>query len=316
MPMNLNIKNSINQKIRLSAFHLNHLLKKYDKTLWLIGDGRSGTTWVSNLINHDTYFREMFEPFHPEFVEEMDFISSHYYLSPDEINEKFRSIANQVFSGKLFNLRTDQDNSPRIYKGLFIKDIFANLLSNWVYQNHSDIKITLLVRNPFAVASSKYAKRDWNWVSDPYTLLKQQSLKNDYLLKFEDLIHEVCREDDYILKQILIWSIIHYVPFKQFKSDQIHVMFYENVFLNPQQEISELSKFINKPFTYLSDDIIKKPSKVVGDNINSGKSPINSWMNTLPSSTIDKGMHILEQFGLDNLYDSNSLPNAFDIDQY
>jgi len=314
--MSLKIKDVIKKKVQLSTFHLNHLLKKYDKTLWLIGDGRSGTTWVSNLINYDAYFREMFEPFHPEFIEGMDFISSHYYLRPDGSHKNFRRASDQVFLGKLFNSRVDQGNSTAIYKGLFIKDIFGNLFSNWIYRNYSDVKITLLVRNPFAVAASKYAKRDWSWVVDPYTLLTQQMLRDDYLVSFEDLIHKTCSEDDYILNQILIWSVIHYVPFKQFKSDQIHMMFYENVFLHPQQEISALLKFINKPFIGLPDEIIKKPSKVVGKNINSGKSPINSWMNELPTSTIDKGMHILQQFGLDNVYDSNSLPNTFDLDQY
>jgi len=314
--MKSNIRNLIKEKLQLGAFHYNHSLKKYNKILWLIGDGRSGTTWVSNLINHDQYFREMFEPFHPEFIEEMSCLQSHLYLRPNDINENFQSVANEVFKGKLWNKRIDQDNSVGIYKGLLIKDIFGNLFSNWVYQNYPDIQMTLLVRNPFAVVPSKYDRKDWGWATDPFILFNQDQLREDYLLEFEDLMCEVKSEDNYILKQILIWSIIHYVPFKQFKSNQLHVMFYENIFQNTQEEMRNLSKFINKPFTYLSDDFIKKPSKVAGENIIKGNSPINSWMNKIPASTIDKGMHILEQFGLENLYDSNSLPNTFDINEF
>ena len=34
---------------------------------WMVGSGRSGTTWLASLINADHTMREVFEPVHPLF---------------------------------------------------------------------------------------------------------------------------------------------------------------------------------------------------------------------------------------------------------
>ncbi len=310
------IKKVIKNGSKLTAFHANHLLKKYDSTLWLVGDGRSGTTWISDLVNNDQYFREMFEPFHPHFIKKMQFLSPHQYVRPHENNARLFNTASKVFTGSLWDARTDMHNKIGLYNGLMVKDIFAHLFCNWAYHHFPNIKITLLVRNPFAVALSKYRKKNWKWVDDPMALYNQTSLMEDYLQPYEHLIKQTCDENDYILKQILIWSIIHYVTFHQFQSNQIHVMFYENVFLNPTKEIASLYQFIGKKFNGLSDRTVQQPSRVAGDNIKKGKSPIDAWLNELPSDTIDKGFSILEAFGLEGLYTSTSIPNKFNLDDY
>jgi 1-pyrroline-5-carboxylate dehydrogenase len=90
-------------------------------------------------------------------------------------------------------------------------------------------------------------------------------------------------------------------------------MFYEEIFLNPIEEISKLEKFVERPFSYIPRQIIETPSKVSVFDFQSSKSPITSWMNDIPVSTIDQGFRILENFGLDNLYNEKS----FDIlDKY
>ena len=44
------------------------LSRDYRRSVYLAGDGRSGTTWISEIINCDNRYRYMFEPFHPSFV--------------------------------------------------------------------------------------------------------------------------------------------------------------------------------------------------------------------------------------------------------
>ena len=67
---------------------------------WAMGDGRSGTTWVADIINHDKRYREMFEPFHPNRVTDMDFILTHQYMRKDENNGKLELLAKDIFVGK------------------------------------------------------------------------------------------------------------------------------------------------------------------------------------------------------------------------
>ncbi len=120
------VYNLFKKTINYTAFRTNAILG-YEKKVFLFGDGRSGTTWVSSLINYDSYFREIFEPFHPEFIPEVNFLSLHTYVRPNDINLNLKHVSDFVFKGRLWNPRIDQDNIPAIYQGLFVKDIFSNL---------------------------------------------------------------------------------------------------------------------------------------------------------------------------------------------
>ncbi|NEO54646.1 MAG: hypothetical protein F6K54_17100 [Okeania sp. SIO3B5] len=288
------------------------------ETIWLIGNARSGTTWVMNLINHAKKYREMLEPFHPKRVQEMNFLQANYYIRSDSRHDSLEEISDEVFSGRFSHPRVNrgyQGDSTNQYQRLLIKDIFANLFSYWVYLRYPTIKIALLIRNPFSVALSVQKKKYWYWVTNPLELLHQPHLYEDYLEKFEDIIKKTSLENDYILCQILIWCIVNYVPLCQFKSKQLYVFFYEDIYYNPSDEISKLFSFINSENqeikTNIEKEIVEEASCFAGpeSNILSKTCPITSWKNELASKNIDAGFKILEQFGFENLYDENSQPN-------
>ena len=301
---------------------MNFLLNNYQEVIWLIGDGRSGTTWVANLINHDNRYREMFEPFHPKLVDEMKLLLPHQYLKPDASDARIKKIAQDVFSGKFIHFRVDSQNSSLSYKGLLVKDIFANLMAFWAVKNFPQLKTILLIRNPFAVALSKQKKKGWLWTNDPMELLNQRELFEDYLHPFEDEIRAVCSKKNYILSQILIWAIINYVPLRQFNSKQLHVVFYEDMFSNPNDELAKILQFVSpgspSASSFLDSEIISKPSRVCGNesNILSGTSPITTWKSELKADEINEGMKILKIFGLDKLYDESGMPDRNVVNEF
>ena len=306
--------------VRDVTLHANRLLDNYDEVIWLIGDGRSGTTWVSDLLNHDRKYREMFEPFHPQHVDEMSFLAPHQYVRPDLSHDQLESIAADVFSGTFTHPVVDSANHSRLYSGLLIKDIFANLFAFWASLRFPNLKIILLIRNPFSVALSKHKKKDWYWVTDPILLLTQKHLYEDYLHPFEALIRKTGESDDYILRQILIWSIINYVPLKQFSPGHIHVTFYEEVYADPDSQVSSTFRFVKNTnvncHVKLDEETVKRPSRVVSkeSSLFLGKSPVTSWKDELSTRQIDAGLRILDAFGFAELYDEDSMPNrdAFD----
>jgi hypothetical protein len=102
----------------------------------------------------------MFEPFHPIYVKPMQNLAFHQYIRPGNVDHPFAAIAEDVFTGKLTSPFVDSAHTRLVYHDLLIKDIFANLFAQWAYQtfHNLDIKIILLIRNPFAVALSKYKK--------------------------------------------------------------------------------------------------------------------------------------------------------------
>jgi hypothetical protein len=302
------------------ALTANYYLGRYREVVWLIGDGRSGTTWVSSLINHQRRYREMFEPFHPRVLKSTDGFRPNQYIRPDDPCEVFRDRAAEVFSGRLTHGRVDADTRPAVYNGLLIKDIFANLFACWALQRFPDLKILLLMRNPFAVAVSKFHKRRWSWTIDPLDLLNQPNLREDYLHPFEALIGRVSRGNDYIETQILIWSILNYVPLLQFGADQCHVVFYEDVCARPDDEVSRIRSHIRPhdaaPRVTIPAEVVRKPSRVTatGSALLKGASPIDSWRRELTPAQIDAGRAILSHFGLDGLYRSEPMPDRERLD--
>ncbi|MCI0563479.1 MAG: sulfotransferase domain-containing protein [Nitrososphaera sp.] len=298
-----------------SVFRINYWLHNYKEVIWLISDGRSGSTWVTDLINYKKIYREMFEPFHPRFVNGISFILPHQYMRPQDSHKQLEKVASDVFNGKFTNRRVDSANRRCLYDGLLIKDIFANLFSYWASLRFPNLKIVLLIRNPFSVAWSKYRNQNWFWVTEPLDMLNQHNLYEDYLHPFEEIIRKTSSEGDYILCQILIWSIVNYVPLRQFEPGQIHIGFYEDILSNPTKAISKIFGFVKPGIknyeVSLNREIIRRPSRTSGteSNLLLGTSLATTWKNELTRHQIDAGFRILECFGFEDLYDDKLTPN-------
>lgn len=300
--------------LRPVILRTNYYLGHYQSAVWLFGDGRSGTTFVANLINYHRQFREMFEPFHPGFVEVMQGFPMHHYIRPGSQDPEMKNIAEAIFSGRLVDSFVDSSSTRLFYKNIIIKDIFANLLARWVLEQLPERKIkpVLLVRNPFAVALSKFKKRSWNWMTNPADFFQQQDLMDDYLNIFKETIETV--DEDYIVRQIMIWSIIHYTPVRQFTSGELYVLFYENLLTDPDKELRSLLQYLEMPVTDRElKNIISKmsvPSRVSGQEstIMQGVSPIESWRSEISDSQYSRGKQVLKLFGLDHVYGDSSVP--------
>ncbi len=310
------------ETLRASIVKANYYAGAYQHRVWLIGDGRSGTTFLSDLINHHQRYREMFEPFHPALIKPMQNLAMHEYIRPDTPSHPFWPLAQRVLQGKFTYPSVDAMNRRLHYRGLLVKDIFANLFATWAIRQSADnrLKVILLIRNPFAVALSKYKKKNWIWLTEPRAFLKQPNLVADYLEPYVDVIQAV--GDDYIERQVLIWAILHYVPFQQLTSNQIHVVFYEDLIDQPEATLQHLFEYLspqdsaeqlNKAMT-----LFNKPSRVAGSNSNivQGNSPIESWRKELTSKQIDTGLALLEKFGLEKMYDETGRPRKAQLEAW
>lgn len=320
--LDLNIRKLVNKRkkvikrlARLPAASLNYHLDNYKDVVWVGGDGRSGTTWLSDLINWDKKYRELFEPLHPGFVKEAELFGFSPYIRPEDNSSPVSTfLLHSVLSGKFKHFRTDVSKPQLLYKGLLIKEIFANLLMGWLHRNAPDTKKILIIRNPFAVALSKQCYRHWMWMTDPKQFLDRKLLMSDYLMPFEHLI--AASKDDFIENQILIWAIIHFVPFQQLEQDDVYVLFYEHLFLNPEEEIAKIFKYLYDTESNVLDGAllskIRKPSRTQGRKFStlSAASPLDIWKGQLQPAQIDSGMKILEAFGLDSIYSADSMPAA------
>jgi len=305
--------------INRPLFEYNYSRNRYNEVVWLIGDGRSGTTWLSTLLKYNNRYREMFEPFHPIPGNGVR-VKAHQYIRPGDRLNPLYPMASNVFDGKYSHHRVDFGNLRIRYDGLLIKDIFANLFARWAKEHFPSVRIVLLIRNPFSVALSKQKKPTWYWATDPKIFLDQDELVSDYLQPYYDLIAGC--GDDYIERQLLIWSIIHHIPLQQFERGQICPVFYEDLYCSPSTEMARVTGYIRNTDTavrlQLPDKLIRRPSRVSGkeSTLRSGRSPIDSWKQELTARQIDRGYEIMDRFNLADLYGEDGMPNHGVVDAF
>ena len=292
------------------SLHLNSKRKKPKEVIWIVGDGRSGTTWVSNLINSRKQYRYMFEPFHPTLIPWTKKFMKFQYIRPNNTSKYFLDRGRVVFSGQLQHPRVNRHNLYKSHSGLLVKDIHAHLFLNWVDVQFPHVKKVMILRHPCAVALSKMRLKRWNWPQDPEIFFSQPELCRDHLSGYE---HTIEKADSVFERYILNWSILHYVPFKQLNNRQIHLIFYEELCTNPERELSRLFSYLGEP-TNLDPElkaILKTPSRTSRGHsaIITGADLVSGWRIELTQDQIKRAIDILVVFGLDRIYNDTLSPD-------
>jgi len=280
-------------KIRLfSKFYIN-LDSDYRNTIFLAGSGRSGTTWLSNIINYKNEYRYLFEPFHSKKVPLCSHFYYKQYLRPDNDESSFLLPAENILSGAIRNSWIDRFNKKFFCTKRLIKDIRANLMLKWIKVHFPEIKLIFLMRHPGAVVVSRIKL---NWKTNLSSFLSQPLLMDDYLNDFK---REIEKADTQFEKSLFLWCIENYVPLKQLSNDDFHLIFYEHLVFNPEEELDKLFSFIGRDYDESIYRIMKKPSLTVrkGNDLLTGDSLIDKWKSD-----------ILSLFELDKIYSTDSSP--------
>lgn len=276
----------------------------YRQTVFLAGTGRSGTTWVQQIINHNNAYRIMFEPFHSMKIDLLEEWNYRQYLRADNLDDKFIKPASAILNGKIRHKWIDKYNSNFVAKRRLIKDIRAHFLLKWIKQNFLEIPIILLIRHPCAVANSKLKLK---WDTHLNDFLTQEELMLDFLNPFK---REIERAKDLFDKHIFMWCIENYVPINQFSKGEILLIFYENLCSNPQEEIESIFSFIGKKFSPQSLSYVHKPSTESRKEsaIISGTDLVDSWRREISDKEIARAQEICSIFGMQAIYGEGSLP--------
>jgi hypothetical protein len=310
--------------IRLAVKKLKHqyLIKKalrrndFSNVIWLIGDGRSGTTWIANLLNADKSYREMFEPFHPVKVPEASNFKENMYVNPDDSHSELRLYMSRVFDGSLTNLWVDRDIQNRRFEGLLVKDVFANLHAKWALNQFPNIRPILLIRNPMSVASSKFVTKRWNWPESPSFFLEDENLMLNHLSELRSIIKAVESRNDFIEKQILNWCVIHKVLVEQFSLTDIHIVCYEDAYASPEKCISDALKFGKKTCNQILDKSVLNSKSIVsfkGSSIVENKNPLTIWRENITPHQLTLAAELLREFGFADWYPDFESPNLANI---
>jgi len=275
-----------------------------DNTVLLVGSGRSGTTWLSNIINYNNEFRYLFEPFRPEKIRVVKDFVHNQFLEGECQDENFLGPIDKVLSGKVYNIWTDKFNRRIISTRRLIKDIRANLFLRLIKNRYPKMKIIYLIRNPYAVISSQM-KMDWDChIKD---LMSQDRLFKYLDNKTDKIVDHDMKSSRLIYK----WCVENFIPLSQFTEDELLLVYYENLCTNPEREIKRIFKYINIDFSSQVMETVNTPSQLSfdKDKILTTEVRLNSWKKTLTKEQMKDASKILNKFGFDGLYDKAGLPD-------
>ena len=272
----------------------------------MAGAARSGTTWLADLISSQIPSRILFEPFNPDLVS--DYRRFHYfqYMRPGTQNPEFYAFAQKVFTGEIRNRWIDRQNERIISRFRLVKEIRANLALKWLHDSFPEVPIIFILRHPCAVVLSRM-ELGWATDRDIEPLLLQPQLVEDYLGPYLDLIQDAGSSEE---KHAVIWSVSNLVPLRQFKSDEVKIVYYENLCTQPEIELPGIFDALGYPFSGRLIASSNQPSQTSRRDsavaIRTDK--IENWKKRLGRSQIEAILRVVQAFGLDNLYGESTVP--------
>jgi hypothetical protein len=282
----------------LGGLHVD--LGDHRSSVFLAGSGRSGTTWVSGMINHRNAYRFVFEPFRPDKVGICKKFRRKQYLRPDDRREEYLGPARTILTGGLRSFWTDQFNEKLVARRRLIKDIRANLLLGWMRANFPDMPIVLLLRHPCAVVASQLAL---GWRDVLSETMEQEELVEDFLVPMEA---EIRASRGGFERRLFTWCIENYVPLKQFEPGEIHLCFYENLLTRPERELQRLFAFLDEDLDERVYPVLNRPSPLSRDG---EVASVDAWRRSVTGRQLERAVEILGLFGLDCVYGEAPMPD-------
>jgi hypothetical protein len=280
-------------------------------TVLLCGSGRSGTTWMVDIANYDNHYRLMIEPFNRVRVPAVRDFHRRQYLRPSNTDPTYLGPATSIFTGALRDEFIDQLNRRVIASSRIVKDVACTLMLGWLRARFPGMPIVYGLRHPCAVAYSR-TKLGWDDIREDY--LGQPELIADHLAPFARAIREAKTAFE---RHVYTWCVENYVPFRQFGPGEMHVVFYENLCIDPAPELERLFGFLGRPydariFKRLTSPAFSghTPGRPRSCAVMSVEALNEPWRRHVSQAEIDRAHEIVASFGLDRIYGKDFLPDS------
>jgi hypothetical protein len=272
----------------------------------LAGCGRSGITWLAEIIAARLSGRIMFEPFHAHRVERLKELHYFHYLRPTDTNALLAQYSEDVFSGRIRHIWVDKVVDRLLPRCRIVKEIRANLFLKWLHVQFPQVPLVFMLRHPCAVVLSRL-QLNWATDSDIEPLLAQPRLIEDHLGEFMEVIRRARTVEE---KHAVIWCVANLVPLRQFAADDLPVVFYEDLCMNPGEAIPAVLRSIGQTSESFDSTTIAKPSSTARRNsaIVQGSDAVNRWTVRLTPDQIRNILNIVNAFGLSAVYGDSVIP--------
>ena len=278
-----------------------------NRTILLAGSGRSGTTWLANIIAANPTVRVIFEPFDNRQVEEMADLPLSAYSRRDDVSPIRSAAVGDALAGRINTPWTNRLGHRVWAPRRVVKSIRANSMLAWIDRQFKPV-ILYMLRHPCSVVLSRM-RLSWDTHIDE--MLDQQALVDDYLTPYLPLIQSARTP---VQRQAIMWCLENVVALNQMPEQTWTVVTYEQLVTNPDRQIRRVLNAVDVAATPLLARAIRRNSVVTRPDspILSGNSPITEWQNSLTSREISDIVAIVADFDID-IYDRDPMPHTTNL---
>lgn len=289
-------------KNRITALPITLRMIHPHNTILLTGCGRSGTTWLGNIIAACRGFGIIFEPFDHRRVPQAGDLPLHAYLRPQGNYPQYKPFIERVLNARIHNAWIDRENCRILRWRYLVKAIRANMMLAWIDRTFH-CPIVYMVRHPCAVVLSRIKL---NWEAHLDILFSQPELVEDYLAPFESIIREAKTP---IQEHSIAWCVENLVPLRQFVDHDWAFCTYEELCRGAEWEVNRIFARLGLKRTKRVDEVVGRPSRQTrfDSAIRMDKDPVSDWQNHLTKKEISEILAIVSEFGIE-LYGEEVMP--------
>lgn len=289
------------------------------KTLLLVGSGRSGSTWLSEVLTEAFSCRLIFEPFRQDRVRLARNMPWGRYADPDDDDPELHRVVGRILTGRVRNPLVDTLNVYRFPRCRLVKEIRVTNLLPWIHAHFPGVPVIYLLRHPIA-ASWSAAQLGWEPSLDEF--LRQQRLMDGPLSPWREPIARHAGDADLFHRHVLRWCLENSVPIGQLHPASAHVVFYEDLVQDPYGELRRLADYLGRfgagrwVFDPAARPAMDRPSRTNWRDtpVMPPSERLESWVRVVPRRSVERAVALLEEVGLDRIYDASVRPRIPAVD--
>jgi hypothetical protein len=293
------------------------------KPVVIMGFGRSGTTWVSDIVSKSLGGLVLFEPFHPA-VQGKQEAYRFAYASGDKgmfgqaLRHSTAALQGEIRARWLLrnHLPKDLDHSDPVFEEILwrecaiigFKEIRLNGMLPW-FRRENKHKLLFVIRHPLSVLAS-IKKRSRFWLEfgfeEHYAKFVAETFNNEALAgaSIQDKRFWLGKVTSELEKSALMWAVTHELLLQDLLADDVYLLEYEKLYRDPFVETSRMLTFLGHEGRSLHPSWLFTPSMTTHRTLHGAKDMGNYlaagerffWKDTLTETELHMIRPILESF--------------------
>lgn len=268
---------------------------QHQNNIVVFGAGRSGTTWLAQIIaaaGLELIFEPLWKQEVPEVAEWKPFPL--FYKRGDDF--PWHETFSRIMSGEVRNEWIIRQNPGAERK--VVKFIRANLMIDWILENYP-VHPAFIIRNPLSVVASMQ-EQEWyvpeKWVR---SLLRAPRFAEPFFADLPGVVELAQRELSEVEAKTAFWCIQNVVPKRLGSFRRVHMVIYEELCEDPEGLMAELAPKIDLPMTDEVCAQLHRRSFMAGKRDGeAGYDPITAWNSVLDTAEADAVEDIVDRFQL------------------